>query len=345
MISSDSPVILVASFAALSAIAAFGLWTSRINQFFFFSRTVAPDFPLTQCAQEIVKRYRQGVMIGYCVSISGFACLAMLTRLSYFAAFGIALLLLAVLSNVAFARAHKATGKVTAGSEGNPEPSDGAAEDRRVIVVPLLETNGRSGSFLLTLLPPLLLALGAWFGPMAAMHMSLDAFTSAIGSNGADFLSGLGMGLLASSVLLHIQLRYFSRSRTPLARFTTRSCMMLAWIGAVAIALSTLSVPLHFAITPGIRHGILGCIFAFAILRVLYGWTRKNLFPPPQVERNGDEFWRWGLFYYNPSDPTLFIQHRCGPGYTVNFANFLSWPLTLAILGDFGFLFSIHLYR
>lgn len=344
MISSDSPVILAASFAALSATAGFSLWTSRINQFFFFSRTVAPDFFLTPGAREIVKRYRQGVMIGYCVSISGFACLAKLTRLSFFAAFGIALLLQAVLSNVAYARAHKATGKATAGSEGNPEPSDSAAEDRHVIVVPLLETNTRSTSFL-ALLPPLLLALGFWFVPMAAMHMSLDAFNSAIESNGADFLSGLGMGFVASTFLLHIQLRYFSRSRTPMARFTARSCMMLAWIGAGAIALSALSVPLHFAITPGMKHGILGCVFAFAMLRVFYGWTRMNLFPPPQAERNGDEFWRWGLFYYNPSDPALFIQHRCGPGYTVNFANFLSWPLTLAFLGDFGFLFSIHLYR
>jgi uncharacterized membrane protein len=90
---------------------------------------------------------------------------------------------------------------------------------------------------------------------------------------------------------------------------------------------------------------ILVVILAVAFLRMAYGWTRSHLFAPPQIERSGDQFWRWGLFYYNPSDPTLFIQHRAGPGFTMNFANFFSWPLVLFFAADLVFLVSIHLYR
>lgn len=39
----------------------------------------------------------------------------------------------------------------------------------------------------------------------------------------------------------------------------------------------------------------------------------ENLAPPDE-----DQFWKGGLFYYNPNDPTLWVPKRFSGGYTVN---------------------------
>ena len=51
---------------------------------------------------------------------------------------------------------------------------------------------------------------------------------------------------------------------------------------------------------------------------------------PPLGDRTMDSSWKWGVFYYEPSDPALFVSKRFGFGYTFNFANRLTW-LLLAI--------------
>ncbi|WP_143033216.1 DUF5808 domain-containing protein [Tindallia californiensis] len=34
-----------------------------------------------------------------------------------------------------------------------------------------------------------------------------------------------------------------------------------------------------------------------------------------------DQYWKWGMFYYNPDDPAIWIEKRFGIGWTLNFAN------------------------
>lgn len=36
---------------------------------------------------------------------------------------------------------------------------------------------------------------------------------------------------------------------------------------------------------------------------------------------NDDKYWKLGLIYYNPNDPTIFIEKRMGIGWTINMAN------------------------
>lgn len=38
-----------------------------------------------------------------------------------------------------------------------------------------------------------------------------------------------------------------------------------------------------------------------------------------------DACWRWGAIYYNPDDPSLFVEKRLGIGWTLNFANKWAW--------------------
>ncbi len=330
----------------LVAVAALNSWLSRINQFFFFSRTVEPAFAESSRARQISSGYLRGVWLGCVASVLAYAGIVASTRLSLVASFALAVLLECVLCSAAFARAHRLTGDALAES---PAPSAGdrdhADAPAAVVSVPLLDPTSFTRAMLVQLVLAPVCAFLAWVVPMWTMHMDLGSFATAISDNGAAFLSGLGLGLMVGSILLYLQLRYFSRHRSPMARFTARGCVILAWCGAAAMALSSLSVPLHLVITPAMKGTILVVILAVAFLRLAYSWTRLHLFAPPQIERSGDQFWRWGLFYYNPSDPTLFIQHRAGPGFTMNFANFFSWPLALFLAADLVFLVSFHLYR
>lgn len=45
--------------------------------------------------------------------------------------------------------------------------------------------------------------------------------------------------------------------------------------------------------------------------------------------RDDDKYWKMGVFYYNPEDPSLFVEKRFGVGWTSNFAR----PLTYVFLG------------
>lgn len=37
-----------------------------------------------------------------------------------------------------------------------------------------------------------------------------------------------------------------------------------------------------------------------------------------EEESDDDQYWKWGLFYYNPNDPSVFVEKRVGIGWTVN---------------------------
>ena len=59
-----------------------------------------------------------------------------------------------------------------------------------------------------------------------------------------------------------------------------------------------------------------------------------------KIDRDDDKHWILGIIYYNPDDPSLFVEHRFGVGWTINVGN------RKAVLGFFGFLvlFSAALF-
>ena len=52
----------------------------------------------------------------------------------------------------------------------------------------------------------------------------------------------------------------------------------------------------------------------------------------PIGDRTPDSCWKLGIFYINPSDPSLWIAKRFGIGYTLNFGNRWSWALLGVLL-------------
>lgn len=325
----------------LVAVAAFNSWLSRINQFYFFSRTVTAEFAVSDAAKKIGADYLRGVWLGLVAGMGVMLCMAGATRFSLYVCFTSGLLAECVYSLRAYARAHRLTGMALTTGDG----AGAAARAETEVRVALLAPDGISRRQLVLILLAPLCAVAAWSAAMLTTGLSWNALGDAASHNNADFLTGMGTGLIGAGLAMAVLIRYFSRHRTALARFTAHTILFLVWCGAALVMACAASIPLHVVFTPTMRRVTVLVFLGAAVLRLVYALQPARRFTPAPVERGGDEFWRWGLFYYNPNDPTLFIQHRAGSGYTVNFANFLSWPLALAVVADFAFLLSIHPYR
>ncbi|MNJ23085.1 hypothetical protein D3C77_174630 [compost metagenome] len=51
----------------------------------------------------------------------------------------------------------------------------------------------------------------------------------------------------------------------------------------------------------------------------------------PVQPANDDDYWKLGALYYNPDDPSFFVEKRVGIGWTLNFAHPLIWVVPIAI--------------
>jgi uncharacterized membrane protein len=50
------------------------------------------------------------------------------------------------------------------------------------------------------------------------------------------------------------------------------------------------------------------------------------------LDNGNDRFWKGGLFYVNPADPSLFVEKRVGIGWTINLGRPAGWLILLAPL-------------
>lgn len=50
------------------------------------------------------------------------------------------------------------------------------------------------------------------------------------------------------------------------------------------------------------------------------------------INRDDDRYWKLGIFYFNPNDPSIFLEKRFGIGWTNNWAHPLSWVFILVVL-------------
>lgn len=71
----------------------------------------------------------------------------------------------------------------------------------------------------------------------------------------------------------------------------------------------------------GVMFGILG---GTVVLLVKVGFSDKyaDVFvTDPIMDKDEDQYWKGGLFYFNKNDPSIFVEKRFGVGWTMNFAN------------------------
>ncbi|SET71024.1 Uncharacterized membrane protein [Oceanobacillus limi] len=50
------------------------------------------------------------------------------------------------------------------------------------------------------------------------------------------------------------------------------------------------------------------------------------------IDRDDDQYWKLGIFYFNKNDPAIFLEKRFGVGWTNNWAHPLSWIIIIGII-------------
>ena len=304
-------------------------WTSRINGVFFFGRTASEGLQKSDEGRAITRQYLRGVLMttAACALIV-FAGGRGETR--WFGPLG--LLMEIVIVSFLFARANR---QVRVLVQAQPDSGEGREAVRKVA---LFEQPTYWIPGLAAILAPLaacaattcaavvLAAHGAgWSAGWKNFGDSLDRL-------GDSFVLGMACGMLAASVGGLLVFRVSVRLRTRMAQYTVRSCVALEWIATILLVGTLVSNGMGVAISHTLGKGMVLVAMLAALGVNVWNQSRAKRFVPPPVELGADDRWRWGLFYVDRADPALFVQSRCGAGYTLNYGRVAAWPISAGIL-------------
>jgi hypothetical protein len=328
-----SAVAIFAVLAGLGAVAGFSLWMSRVNSFFFFGRTVPPEFRGTAGAKQITQRYVGCILLSFALAEIFFFLLYVQYGRPVFTAVIAALLTQVVLQNVSFALAHAWAGRLRVDEPAYEAREGGVSIPLRPAASPLS---------LVAMLAPAATAACLWGVATLLSRDGAAAFADrALAGDGAG-LFGMALGVLFGGTAMLLLIRYSTRHRTRMAHYMVRVMLSLDWCGALIAGAVAFAALAHHAIGKAESRFALCFLLGFAAAHLVYAWSKQRSFSPAPVEQNGDRHWRLGMYYCNRQDPALFIQNRCGPGYTLNFGNLYAWPIACFVLGDFVFLAVSH---
>jgi len=242
-----------------------------------------------------------------------------------------------VLASYAFARAN---GQVRELMLGQPttETSQESGMREQVRQVALLE----QPRYWIPGLPAILLPLSACVVALGAAVLAVahgnglgagwSALNDTFDKQGDAFLLGMGAGLLAAASGLLLLFRTSVRLRTRMAQYTVRSSMFMEWVGTAMLLGTLVSNRYGVVISRGFGKGVVAVALAATLAVNVWNQARSKQFVPPPVEVGGDDRWRWGLFYVDRGDPALFVQSRCGAGYTLNYGRVAAWPISLGLV-------------
>jgi len=136
----------------------------------------------------------------------------------------------------------------------------------------------------------------------------------------------LGLAWLISSVSRKTAMRFVT------VRFVQTLIYPLTFTFVTVSLLPLLHVPARAFSVVAITMVVM-----FAVIAVLLYWSYRRVSTPTiesdeVPEPQSDSYWKAGMFYYNPSDPAIFVAKRVGIGYTINFANKVSWLVLAGVL-------------
>lgn len=106
--------------------------------------------------------------------------------------------------------------------------------------------------------------------------------------------------------------------------FTSQFILIMAIITLISLSLVQASIIYE------VNENVLGIIITIVMIITGTSFIFKYIKFKKQSEekeeedelyKDDDDNWKWGLFYYNPNDPSAMIEKRSGIGYTLNFGN------------------------
>jgi len=301
-------------------------WTSRINGLYFFGRTAAPDLRASKEGRTITRQYLSAIA----TVTAAAAALAWVTGYLGHRSLSVAICLVEFVAFVfIFARANQQVSSLAPGP---------VVAREQVIQVALLEQPTYWIPGLTATLLPIAVCLGALGAAIllsakrSGISAGWTAWTASMDGQGYSGILGFATGILIAGAATLLMFRSRARMRTRMAQYTVRACISMEWIGAVLFVATVICSLLGVVLSHGIWRGVMltGMLSAIAVL--VWNQSRAKRFVPPPVELGGDDRWRWGLFYADRSDPALFVQSRCGAGYTLNYGRMLAWPISLGVV-------------
>lgn len=310
-------------------LSAYYSWTSRINGIFFFGRSAGSELRDSDEAETITRQYLLSViaMTLFAILLAWFGGL----HGRHFAAVG--LLVEGAAFWAIFARANRQVRALEVGR--------GNAERDSIVQVPLLQKlNYRVPTLPMTLLPALLGVVALIAALLLTsngkrVHVTWSAWNASVGARHLDGLLGMSVGLLGSATVMLLVFRRSVRLRTRMAQYTVHASIVMEWVG-LALLLTVFGCNyLELALSQHTDRIFVIAGVVAVLGTTLWNQARATGFVPPPVELGADDRWRWGLFYLDRDDPALFVQSRCGAGYTLNYGRVMAWPISLATLAYF----------
>jgi hypothetical protein len=331
------------SIGCILVLGLFYCWTSRLNAMFFFGRTADAALRASEEARTITRQYLLSIVLATATA----AAMAWEgSRLELRSVGAVGLLLEIVACWLIFAHANGQARRLAAGRIFSGAPREG------VIQVALLEQPTYWIPGLAAILVPIALCAGALSAAIlaAANGGGLKAGWAALGNSmdrqGDSFLLGLSCGLLAAASGLLLLFRTSARLRTKMAQYTVRSSISMEWIGAAMLIAVLVCNYLGVVLSRGVGRAVMIVALVAVVGTQVWNQARSKRFVPPPVELGADDRWRWGLFYLDRSDPALFVQSRCGAGYTLNYGRVAAWPISLGLVAYLvGVLFFLPHHR
>jgi uncharacterized membrane protein len=109
----------------------------------------------------------------------------------------------------------------------------------------------------------------------------------------------------------------------------------------LSVCIAMIAMPLSFmSVVTLMQSGVLLMVVALLVLcgsialGVVYGQGGARVFSHIQGDEvllaDEDSFWKWGIFYFNSGDSSLFLPERFGIGWTINWARPAVWTIMAA---------------
>jgi len=290
----------------------------------FFSATVDPEFPQSADGRRLLRSYRLQAALW---TVLAFALAALAPARPAFAATMPALVLTAGIGFTYWLKFREVHERYGLRRPELRETSLSPAEEKQ-------------GINLWLVIPP--------FVAIAAVAIYLNAHWSQIpdqfpvhwGVNGQpnrwagrDFAGVYGALLMATIMnLLFLVFGWvlLRRSRKSTMRYVTIRMLEVllypvTFTFLVVALLPLMRIPLWLA--PSVLFTFVAGILVWSYRKVTAPSAPGEV-PEPQ----NDSYWKAGVFYYNPNDPAIFVSKRVGIGYTMNFANKMSWVVLAGVL-------------
>jgi len=299
-----------------------------------FGITVVPDFAFTEEGSALLRRYRRRIAV---TTLTAILVINVGVTISpgFTLPIGVGLELVGAIA--CWVRASKETRAFA-----HAVPSVRLAS---------LNPNLRAlpGGWLFLIGPYLVLALAGWF-LYSNWHAIPERFPIHWGPDGTAngwahrtifgvfgiLLGGLFSNALTTMIacIVVFRTRNFSGPGSDVAgdrafkRATYFLMMFISYLMSITFAVvSTHPIWAGSSQTSPLPIVIVPLVFVIPVAAVIYLVRISRSRKGSTGDGTPDACWRWGMFYYNPDDPSLLVEKRMGLGWTLNFGNRWSWAL------------------